>query len=249
MAEKNEHYVIFGIHAVEELIKNNPQSIDKVYFTDKEKRGPLFELMKTCNSKKINYANIPEEKIDKMASQGNHQGVLAFKTVRAYNEEKDLWDLLEVLDNPLILIPAALEDPGNLGAIIRSACAFGVDAILLERKGTVPLNGTVAKTSAGMIEQMTLIKPARLEATVEQLKLSGFTIIGIDGYGEGKLEEANLTGPTVLITGGESHGIPPYLKKQCHTLCAIPMKKGVESLNVSVAAGIALYETMKQRHL
>ncbi len=247
MDNKKEHTSVYGIHAVEELVKNNPQSIDKIYFTDKEKRGPLFELMKTAKKKKLSYANIPEIKLEKMVKGAVHQGVVAFKTVRAYNEESDLWDLLEVKDNPLLLLPAGLEDPGNLGAIIRSACAFNVDAILLERKGTVPLNGTVAKTSAGMIEKMMLVKPVKLEAMIEQLKLSGFTIIGIDGYGDGEVEDLNLEGPTVLITGGEHKGIPPYLRRLCNGRAKIPMAAHVESLNVSVAAGITLYEAMKQR--
>lgn len=247
MQGKNELSSVFGIHAVEELLKKHPQNIDKIYFTEKEKRGTLFEMMKQCKKRKISYANIPESKLDKMAGGGNHQGVVAFKTVRAYNDESDLWELLEVHENPLLLIPSSLEDPGNLGAIIRSACAFGVDAILLERKGTVPLNGTVAKTSAGMIEQMMLVKPVRLEAMIEQLKMSGFTVIGIDGYGDGEVADLNFTGPTILITGGEHKGIPPYLRRLCDGRAKIPMAEGVESLNVSVAAGITLYEAMKQR--
>lgn len=247
MSEKKEYSTVFGVHAVEELMKHSPESIDKVYFVDKEKKGALFELMKNAKKQKINYANIPEKKLDKMARGGNHQGVLAFKTIRDYNSEKDLWDLLEVVDNPLILLPSSLEDPGNFGAIIRSSVAFGVNAILLERKGTVPLNGTVAKTSVGTIEKMMIVKPARLEALVKELKLSGFSVLGIDGYGDGKIEDANFEGPTLLITGGEHKGIPPYLKRLCDSRLSIPMVNGVESLNVSVAAGIALYEAQKQR--
>ena len=247
MAEKREYSTVYGVHAVEELVKNNPQSIDKIYFTDKEKRGGLFELMKNVKKLKINYANIPEQKIDKMAYGAKHQGVLAFKTVRDYNKESELWELLEIKSDPLILIPSSLEDPGNFGAIIRSACAFGVDAILLERKGTVPLNSTVAKTSAGMIESMMLVKPSRLEALIQELKLSNFSVIGIDGYGTDKIKDMNFEGPTILITGGEHRGIPPYLKRLCDARAAIPMQEGVESLNVSVATGIALYEALNQR--
>ncbi len=245
--EKVNVNAVFGIHAVEELMKNSPQSIDKIYFTEKEKRGTLFEMMKEAKRKKISYANIPDKKLDKMVDNAKHQGVVAFKGARSYNEESELWELLEHQENPLILLPSSLEDPGNLGAIIRSACAFGVNCILLERKGTVPLTGTVAKTSAGMIEQMMIVRPQTMKTTIEQLKLSGFAVIGIDGWGKDKVEDMNLTGPTVLITGGEHSGIPRYLQSLCDTRAKIPMAEGVESLNVSVAAGVALYETMKQR--
>lgn len=245
--KENENQAIFGIHAVEELVKKSINSIDKIYFTDKHKEGALFELMRKAKKLKISYANIPEEKLEKMAGNDRHQGVVAYRTIRSYDTEKDLWKIAEEYDAPLFLIPAALEDPGNLGAIIRSAAAFGVSAIMLERKGSVQLNGTVAKTSAGMIENMTIVKPGRLEALVSELKLGGFKVIGADAGGEGQIFETNLTGPAIIITGGEHNGIPPYLKKQCDTIVSIPMQPGVESLNVSVAAGVLMYEAMKQR--
>lgn len=245
--ENKEQLMVFGVHAVEELVKQNAGNIDKIYFTDKEKRGGLFELMKTVKKLKLNYANIPENKLSKMCDFRRHQGVVAFKTIRPYDSEEKLWDIINATEAPLLLLPSGLEDPGNFGAIIRSAAAFNVSAILLERKGTVALNGTVAKTSAGMVEQMTLIKSKNLLELIDSLKEKGFRFVGADGYSETKLEEANFDGPTVIITGGEHKGIPPYLRKICDQLVSIPMKEGVESLNVSVAAGVMLYEAMRQR--
>ncbi len=246
--QEQENLSVFGIHAVEELITNNRNSIDKIYFTDKEKKGPLFMLMKEVKKKKINYANIPEKKLDTMAGgRGRHQGVVAFRTIRPYDTEQLLWQILRKKENSLLLLPSSLEDPGNFGAIIRSATAFGADAILLERKGTVPLNGTVAKTSAGMVEKMALIKPTNLEVVLDELKEKGFTIIGADGEGEQSLISADFSGPTLIITGGEHSGIPPYLHKRCDHIVSIPMAEGVESLNVSVAAGVIMYEALRQR--
>ena len=238
---------VYGIHAVEELVKKNRQSIDKIYFNDKNKTGKLFELLKIVKKEKISYACIPENKLDKMSNKFPHQGVVAFRTVRPYDDEKRLWEIIETNENPLFILPAGIEDPGNLGAIIRSASAFGVSAILFERKGVVPLNGTVAKTSVGTIENAVLIKPDNLEAVVQRMKLSGIQVIGADGRGELSPEKVNFTKPTLIITGGESDGIPAYLAKLCDNITAIPMAKEVESLNVSVAMGILLYEVVRQR--
>lgn len=238
---------VYGIYAVEELVKKNRQSIDKIYFNDKNKTGKLFELLKIVKKEKISYACIPEQKLDKMSNRFPHQGVVAFRTVRPYDDEKKLWEIIETNENPLFILPAGIEDPGNLGAIIRSASAFGVSAILFERKGVVPLNGTVAKTSVGTIENAVLIKPDNLESVVQKLKLSGVQVIGADGRGEIAPENVNFTKPTLIITGGEHDGIPPYLTKLCDNIVAIPMAKEVESLNVSVAMGILLYETTRQK--
>lgn len=248
MAEsKINPQVVYGIHAVEELVQHNPLAIDKIYFTDKQKKGGLFELMKVVKKRKISYANIPEGKLNKMAGYAPHQGVVAFRTVRNYDDESVLYEKISEAEKPLILIPAGLEDPGNFGAIIRSAAAFNVSAILLERKGTVPLNATVAKTSAGMIEQMTLIKPRNLEETLIKLKDLGFIIFGADGSGPTPPRQLPLDKPCVIITGNEHAGIPAYLAKLCDEFASIPIMDTVESLNVSVAAGIMLYEAMVQR--
>ncbi|MDR0304421.1 MAG: 23S rRNA (guanosine(2251)-2'-O)-methyltransferase RlmB [Chitinispirillales bacterium] len=244
---QNETNIIYGIYAVEELVNKNRQSIDKIYFNDKNKTGKLFELLKTVKKEKISYACIPENKLGKMSNNFPHQGVVAFRTIRPYDDEKKLWEIIENVQNPLFILPAAIEDPGNLGAVIRSACAFGVSAILFERKGVVPLNGTVAKTSAGTIENAVLIKPDNLESLVKKMKECGIQIIGADGRGETSPSEVNFKNPVLIITGGEHDGIPAYLSKLCDKIIAIPMVKEVESLNVSVAMGILLYEAARQR--
>jgi 23S rRNA (guanosine2251-2'-O)-methyltransferase len=244
---QNETNAIYGIHAVEELVMKNRQSIDKIYFNDKNKTGKLFELLKIVKKEKISYACIPEQKLNKMSNNLPHQGVVAFRTVRPYDDEKKLWEILEKEEKPLFILPAGIEDPGNLGAIIRSASAFGVSAILFERKGVVPLNGTVAKTSVGTIENAVLIKPDNLESVVKKMKEYGIFVIGADGRGDVAPSKADFKKPMLIITGGEHDGIPAYLTKLCDKIVAITMAKEVESLNVSVAMGILLYETARQR--
>jgi 23S rRNA (guanosine2251-2'-O)-methyltransferase len=247
MFPQNESNATYGIYAVEELVKKNRQSIDKIYFNDKNKTGKLFELLKIVKKEKISYACIPEQKLDKMSNKFPHQGVVAFRTIRPYDDEKKLWEIIETNENPLFILPAGIEDPGNLGAIIRSASAFGVSAILFERKGVVPLNGTVAKTSVGTIESSVLIKPDNLELAIRKLKEYNVQVIGADGHGKIAPERVDFTKPTLIITGGEHEGIPAYLEKLCDDIVAIPIAEEVESLNVSVAMGILLYETTRQK--
>jgi len=246
---QNENNTVYGIHAVEELVNKNRQSIDKIYFSDKNKTGKLFELLKSVKKEKISYACIPENTLDKMANKLPHQGVVAFRTVRPYDDEKVLWKIVDKVKNPLFVLPSSIEDPGNLGAIIRSACAFGVDAVLFERKGAVPLNATVAKTSVGAIESAVLVRPDNLESVITKMKEKGVHIVGADAHGDKVPHLADFTKPTLFITGGEHDGIPAYLRKLCDETVAITISKKVESLNVSVAAGILLYEASKQRKL
>jgi 23S rRNA (guanosine2251-2'-O)-methyltransferase len=245
---QSETNAVYGIHAVEELVNKNRKSIDKIYFTDKNKAGKLFELLKTVKREKISYACIPESKLDKMSAAYPHQGVVAFRTIRPYNSEEKLWEIIQKVKNPIFILPSGIEDPGNLGAVIRSSCAFGAQAVLFERRGVVPLNGTVAKTSAGAIESAVLIKPDNLESTVVKMKEKGVRVVGADANGQTSPHKIDFTLPTLIITGGEHDGIPAYLRKLCGEIASIPITKDVESLNVSVAAGILLYEAAKQRN-
>ncbi|MGM0462061.1 MAG: 23S rRNA (guanosine(2251)-2'-O)-methyltransferase RlmB [Fibrobacterota bacterium] len=237
---------IYGIHAVRELIEQNPGSVDKIYFTDKEKKGALFELMKAAKKQKLPYANIPAAKLDKMVFRGNHQGVVAYKTVRSYDPESVLEEILETEDSPLFILPASLEDPGNFGAVVRSAAAFGAHAVMVERKGSVAMNPRAAKASAGTMEHMKIVKPPNLLKTVTLLKGAGVKVFGADGKLGTDISGSNLTGPVLLITGGEHRGIPAYLQKLCDAFIAIPINSRVESLNVSAAAAILLYERSRQ---
>jgi 23S rRNA (guanosine2251-2'-O)-methyltransferase len=140
-----------------------------------------------------------------------------------------------------------VEDPGNLGSIIRSSVAFGADALLLERKNTAPLNASVAKSSAGMIEHLCIGRPKNLEALVQDFRSKNFAVIGAEMKKGKKPEETDFTGPLILILGGEHRGIPPYLNKLCTGFVSIPMTEKTQSLNVSATASILLYEIARQR--
>lgn len=238
---------IYGIHAVEELLKSRKQDIEHVYFDKDKKNADLFNLIKLCRKERLNYNLVPEIKLNSLSGSSRHQGVVAFCSIKHYCSTEELEQIISVKEAPLLLVAASIEDPGNLGAIIRSAVAFGVDALLLERKNTVPLNASVARSSAGMVEHLPVSKPRNLEGFLKKLAEKNFTIAGAHMHKGDTPGNVPLTGPVVLICGGESRAIPPYLDKLCTTHLKIPMSPDAQSLNTSVAAAILMYECMRQR--
>jgi 23S rRNA (guanosine2251-2'-O)-methyltransferase len=241
--------VIYGIHPVEELLKTRITSIDHVYFEQDRKSAQLFELLKICRKERLSYNLVPEIRMQQLSGTRRHQGIAAQCSVLPYAEMSDIEAGIAEKNNPLIMVPASIEDPGNLGAIIRSAVAFDVDALLLERKNTAPLNAAVAKSSAGMVEHLSVARPKNLEGIIGDLAEKGYAVIGADMKKGRPPQEIRLTGPVVLVLGGEHRGLPPYLSKVCTDFVSIPMSSTVESLNVSASAAILLYEIARQRSM
>jgi len=239
---------IYGIHPVEELLAARMRDVEHVYFDKEKKSQPLFNLLRICRRERLSYNLVPEAKLNALAGTSRHQGVVAFCSARPYNEAEDLDEVIKTNPAPLFVVAASIEDPGNLGAIIRSCVCFGADALLLERKNTVPLNATVSRASAGMIEHLRIVKPRNLEGLIaDYVSKHGFTAIGAEMAGEITPAQYDFTAPTILIIGGENRGIPPYLQKSCSKFLSIPITPHSNSLNASVAAGVLLYECMRQR--
>jgi 23S rRNA (guanosine2251-2'-O)-methyltransferase len=252
ISEKNDttsssQNCVYGIHAVEELLKNRLTAIDHIYFAKERKSTELFELMKQCRKERLAYNLIPEMRIDQICQSSKHQGVAALCSVKEYISPEALKELVLDKSDALILLPASVEDPGNLGAMIRSAVAFNVDAMILERKNTSPLNASVAKSAAGMVEHMSIARPKNIEALIEEFKEHKFAIIGADAAKGVSPDKLDLTGPVVLVLGGEHRGIPPYLDKACTAFVSIPIASTAQSLNVSAATAVLLYECARQR--
>jgi 23S rRNA (guanosine2251-2'-O)-methyltransferase len=239
---------IYGIHPVEELLAARKQDIEHVYFDKDRKSEPLFNLLKNCRRDRLSYNMVPEAKLNALAGTSKHQGVVAFCSARPYNAPEDLDKIAQSKPAPLFVVAASIEDPGNLGAIIRSCVCLGADALLLERKNTVPLNSTVAKSSAGMIEHLCIVKPRNLEGLIGEYILKGFTTVGAAMDNGIPPSQFDFAKPTILITGGEHRGIPPYLQKLCAQTVSIPMSPKGQSLNASVAAAVLMYECMRQRN-
>jgi len=239
--------IIYGIHPVSELLKSRLTSVDHVYFEKGKKGKELFELMKFCRKERLSYNLIPEVRLSHLAGTNRHQGIVASCSVQEYGTVEQLYSIAESKPAPLFVLPASIEDPGNLGAIIRSCVAFGADALLLERKHTAPLTAAVAKSSAGMIEHMPIMKPKNLEAVIEHLVEKGFSVIGAEMTRGEHPRQCTFTGPLILVLGGEHRGIPPYLAKQCTGFVSIPMSAKAQSLNVSATTAVLLYEVAAQR--
>jgi 23S rRNA (guanosine2251-2'-O)-methyltransferase len=243
---QEENY-IYGIHAVEELLNTRLLSVDHIYFEKEKSNQALFNLMKICRKERLSYNLVPGLKLQQIANTMKHQGVVALCSIKPYSSIEEINQIVALKTNPLILIPASVEDPGNLGTIIRSSVAFGVDALILERKNTAPLNASVAKSSAGMIEHISIARPKNLEAIVADFALKGYAVIGADVNKGKKPGDLNLSGPTTLVLGGEHRGIPPYLDRLCTDFASIPINKKAQSLNVSAATATLLYECNRQR--
>ncbi|MBN1131393.1 MAG: RNA methyltransferase [Chitinispirillaceae bacterium] len=238
---------VYGIHAVEELLSKRLETVDHIYF-DKTKRNPLlFRLIKTCRKERLAYNLVPPLKIARLAGTDNNQGVAALCSVRPYCSPEALDAKLAKVSTPLLVLAASIEDPQNLGALIRSCVAFGVDALLLERKNTAPLSSSVAKASAGMVEHCTIVRPKNLEGIVREYVKSGFTVVGARAAKGVPPVQIDFVGPVVIVLGGEHRGIPPYLEKLCTCFVSIPMDNRVNSLNVAAAGAVIMYECMRQR--
>jgi 23S rRNA (guanosine2251-2'-O)-methyltransferase len=239
---------VYGIHPVEELLSARRRDVERVYFEQDRRSQPLFELLKICRRERMAYSFVPEAKLDALAGTRKHQGVAAFCCARPYDGAEAIDGIILAKAAPLFLVAASIEDPGNLGAIIRSCVCLGADALLLERKNTVPLNASTAKSSAGMLERLKIVKPRNLEGLIKGLADDkNFSVIGAEAQGGFNPSGVDFKKPTVLITGGEHRGIPPYLQRLCAATVTIPMAPEGQSLNASVAVAVLLYEVARQR--
>jgi 23S rRNA (guanosine2251-2'-O)-methyltransferase len=248
METMNSGTVVYGIHPVAELIATRRRQIDRLYFDNGRASGQLFDLVKLARKERLPYQMVPAPKLEYLCGSDKHQGAVALCTAKEYTEPEELFErLTKKTTTPLLFLPASVEDPRNLGAVVRTCVAFGVDAILLERKNTAPVGATVAKASAGMLEHISLVKPKNLEGLVADLAAKGFSIVGAQQGAGKKPQEVDFRVPTVIITGGEDRGIPPYLAKKCTEIIGIPIAPAAQSLNVSAAAAILLYECARQR--
>lgn len=228
--------ILIGIHPVREALRAG-RSLDRVLIA-KGAAGPrIQEVIDLCRERKIPVRFESRDALDRLGEGKVHQGVVAYGAAQHYAELADIAPgakLLVVLDG--------VEDPHNLGAIIRTADGAGADAVLIPERRAAGLTDTVAKAAAGALEHVPLVRIGNVAQTLEKLKKQGFWIYGLDERGESLHYEVDYATPTVLVFGGEGHGVHQLVRKHCDVLVRIPMAGSVESLNVSVAAGVVLYE-------
>ena len=245
MEYNNDNY-IEGRNAVLEAYRSG-KTIDKLYVLDGCQDGPVKTITREArkHDSKINY--VSKERMDQMSSTGKHQGVIAVSAAYEYAEVEDILRLAEEKgEAPFVFILDGIEDPHNLGAIIRTANLAGAHGVIIPKRRAVGLTPTVAKTSAGAINYTPVAKVTNITNTIKDLKEKGMWFVCAD-MGGTTMYDLNLTGPIGLVIGNEGDGVSKLVKENCDMIASIPMKGDIDSLNASVAAGVMAYEIVRQR--
>tara|TARA_B100001113_G_C21073146_1_gene606438 strand:- start:35 stop:784 length:750 start_codon:yes stop_codon:yes gene_type:complete len=245
MNKDNQNY-IYGIRPIIQAIESG-KTIDKL-FIQKGLHNELFaELWKLVRFRRINYKHVPLEKINRLTKK-NHQGVFAFiSPIEFHNIEDVIPMLYEDGKTPLILVLDRITDVRNFGAITRTAECAGVNAILIPEQNSAAINADAMKTSAGAMHKATICRTWNLKLALQFMKESGIQIIACTEKSKTNIYQASYTSPTAIIIGSEEDGVSPEFLKICNSSAKIPMFGEISSLNVSVAAGIILYEATRQR--
>lgn len=237
--------VIAGRNAVMELLKSS-KDINKIFIEKGEKHGSINEIIARAKEARIVTVEVDKSKLNIMAE--NHQGVVAVVPPFNYCEIEDILDYAkEKGEDPFILILDGIEDPHNLGSIIRTAETAGVHGIIIPKRRTVSVNATVAKTSAGATAYVKVARVNNINDSIRKLKDAGLWVIGTDGEANTEYYNQDLKGPIAIIIGSEGFGMSKLVKENADILIKIPMKGQINSLNASVSAGIVMYEVVKQR--
>lgn len=238
---------IIGRNPVAEAIKSG-REIDKIMVKKGEIEGSLRPIIKKARDMGIPVIEADKNKLSELADGGNHQGVIAFVAAHDYASLDDIFKKAEEKDEPpFIVILDKITDPHNFGSIIRTANCSGVHGIIIPKRGSVGLNETVAKTSAGAIEYVPVCKVTNIAQTIDQLKEKGVWVAGAEAGGD-TMYKTDLSGSMALVIGSEGEGISRLVKEKCDFLVEIPMFGDVNSLNASVAAAVLMYEVVRRRH-
>lgn len=237
--------LIYGVLPVLEALRADSRRVDKVLIADGSHEKRLSEIIDICRFRSIAWSRVPRDNFAKHLESGiNHQGVLAFIAAAGYVDADDILDTAEV---PLILLLDGVEDPRNLGAILRVAECADVDGVIIPERRAVGLTETVAKSSAGAIEYVKVAKTANLNRLIEDLKARNIWVVGTSVDAEMNIYEWDWSRPSALVLGGEGSGLHRLVAENCDVLVKIPMYGKIDSLNVSVAAGVILFEARRQR--
>lgn len=236
--------VITGKNPVLEILKSG-RNVNKILLA--EESSSAREILGTAKTKGVPVQKTSMSKLNNLSGGKNHQGVLAFLPAKDYVELEKLIEICNEVENPVVLILDELQDPQNLGAIIRSAEALGSQGIIIPKRRSVSLSDTVARTSAGALEYAPVCRVTNLVEAIKSLQEKGFWVVGCDVYGDDVIYNLDLTGPTAVVIGSEGKGIRRLVKEKCDFLARIPMKGKLNSLNASAAASIVLFEIVRQR--
>ena len=243
---KDNEELIIGRNAVLEALKSE-RPINSLLVAKGERNGSIGRILADCRARGIVVKETDRKKLDYLCGQGNHQGVAAYAAAHAYAELDDLFALAESRgEPPFFIVCDELEDPHNLGAIIRTAEAAGAHGIIIPKRRGVALTWAVSKTAAGALEYMPVARVGNLASAIETLKERGVWIYSADMDGTPWCE-TSFAGPAALVIGAEGRGVSRLIREKSDFIVSLPMKGKINSLNASVAAGILMYEVARQR--
>ena len=241
-----EELTIEGRNAVLEAFRSG-KTIDRLFVLDGCQDGPVRTIVREAKKHDTIVNFVPKERLDSMSETGHHQGVMAYAAAYEYAEVEDILKIAEEKgEPPFLFLLDGIEDPHNLGAIIRTANLAGAHGVIIPKRRAVGLTATVARTSAGALNYTPVAKVTNMAVTIEDLKKRGIWFVCADMGGE-SMYRLNLTGPIGLVIGNEGEGVSRLVKEKCDMIASIPMKGDIDSLNASVATGVLAYEIVRQR--
>src|ERR1043165_8853629 len=238
--------LIYGLHAVREALRSGSRPLQRllVLRTDRQ----FSDLVHLAKSKRIPVHIEPPPAFDRLVPIGNHQGVIALVAAKSYDTTEQILDLAKRRsEEPFLVLLDGVEDPHNLGAVLRTAEAAGVHGVFIPERRAVGLTSVVAKVSAGALDHISVGRVGNLIRLIQDLKEAGLWVYGVDPQAEKLYTDIDMTGPIALVLGGEGEGIRPGVLGECDDRIRIPMQGRVQSLNVSAAAAVMLFEVVRQR--
>lgn len=239
---------VYGLHAARALIRRDPARIRRVCVQEGRQDPRMEELLAEIETRGIRIERLPRRELDRLLPDARHQGIMLEVVVADVASERELDDFLIGLSPPaLLLVLDGVQDPHNLGACLRTADAAGVQAVILPKDRSATLTPVVRKVACGAAETLPVFAVTNLARTLRTLQAAGVWVYGAAGEAEQALHQVDFTGPVALVLGAEGSGLRRLTRDHCDVLVKIPMAGSVESLNVSVAAGVLLYEVVRQR--
>jgi 23S rRNA (guanosine2251-2'-O)-methyltransferase len=236
---------LFGIHAVLEALRAGQRSVSRVLIATSRRDGRVRQVMDAARQAGVPVVRQPDQALDRLAGREAHQGVVALLAGAAYADPDEL--LESAGPASLFVVLDGVEDPRNLGAVVRVAAAAGAGGVFIPERGAAGLTAVAVKASAGTAERLPVARVKNVVSLLKSLKQKNIWIVGLDGSGEAPWTSFDLTGPVALVLGGEGRGLRRLARETCDVVLSIPMAAGVQSLNLSVAAGIGLFEAVRQR--
>ncbi len=237
-----DHHIC-GVHAVYEALVSRGRPIERIHIARDAHSGKLKDILDLARERAVPVRKEDRAVLDRMAAGGVHQGIVAVSGAASYAD----FEVLFKTDRPLIVVLDGVEDPHNLGAVIRTAEACNASGIVVPERHSAPLSATVVKASAGAAAHLPVVRVKNLVTAIQDMKDRGLWIVGVDPAGTQNWTGFDYKGPVAIVLGGEHKGLRRLVRENCDVLVRLPMLGSIASLNISVAAGVVLYEVVRQR--